>query len=207
MSDEPTLNSPAHRDPVFEYAALWPVGLTFLRSHGLTLWGSGGDKEGRDHVLTVEGELVLCADGQVLQAFIAGDPAGSLSGLPGYERLRAWARTHTGPVEPVVAFDYRAVAAALDRARDRWDRDAAGDLLDAMNMLYDVAAALDEHELLEQFDAGAYGALVDRVTFVEEEEFPAMMRTLDTDGLRRLLGAAVNRIERRVRQIPAATTT
>ncbi|HEX2026714.1 MAG TPA: hypothetical protein VHF25_01810 [Nitriliruptorales bacterium] len=206
MSDEPGLKGPTTSDPVFERAALWPVGLTFLHSHGLTLWGSGGDPEGRDHVLTVEGELVLCANGQVLQAFVAGDTTSSLAGLPGYEHLRAWARTYAGPVEPELAFDYRAVAASLEWRTDRWDRDAAGDLLDAMNMLYDVAAALDEHELLEQFDAGAYGALVDQVTFVEEEEFHTVVRTLDMDGLRRLLGAAVDRIERRVRQVPADAT-
>ncbi|HWB72662.1 MAG TPA: hypothetical protein VG452_10620 [Egibacteraceae bacterium] len=128
-------------------------------------------------MLTVDGDLVLCADGQALREFIAHDAASLLSALPGYAQLRAWARAPTPPVEPELTFDYRAVAAVLEWPVERWDRDAAGDLLDAMNMPYDVAASLDEHELLRQMDAGAYGALVGGLTFVEEEQLPAVMRT------------------------------
>lgn len=138
-------------DALFELAEVWPVRLTFLTASGLTLWGPAGEQDGQDRVITLDDRLVLCGSEVKLRAFIARDEASSMSGLPGYERLRLRVRDGTASIEEQVAFDYRAVAHALVWPPERWDLEACSALVDALNMLADLAEALQDGELLARF--------------------------------------------------------
>lgn len=185
-------------DDLFELAGLWPVRLTFLQASGLTLWGPAGDEEGGDRVLTLDGRLVLSGSEMELRAFVARDAASSMAGLPGYERLRQRVRDGAAALEEQVAFDYRAVAHALDWPPQRWDLEACSALVDALNMLADLAEALQDGELLARFDDSDLVALLERLTFVTEDAVPAVVASLDRPVLRQLVGMGIDHIERRI---------
>jgi hypothetical protein len=184
-------------DARYERAELWPVGLTFIESGGLTLWGSGGAPDGRDRLLVDAGRLVLLPSPARLGEYVSRDTSSALASLPGYPVLREHvAMPH--PLAPVVEHDYRAVAAVLQGSADAWTREDCSDLLDALNMLSDIALALEDDDLARAFDDEPFVVFQERVTFLEEEDLPAARRDFDTGGLFRLLGQALARIQRRI---------
>jgi hypothetical protein len=185
-------------DQLFERAGVWPVHLTFLSASGLTLWGPAGGSEGRDLVLTRGGRLVLAGSAAALRAFIAEDEASSLAGLPGYDLLRQAVQNGTVRLDDPTAFDYRAVAHALDWPPDRWDRDSFSALVDALNMLGDLAAALQDKELLAVLDSPQYVAVLERLTFLTDDEVAEAATALDRPLLRQLVGMGIDHVERRV---------
>lgn len=185
-------------DDIFAQAELWPVRLTFLTANGLTLWGPGGGQDGHDRVLTLEGRLVLAGSQAALHAFVAHDESSSMVGLPGYALLQRRVRDGTVQLEEQVAFDYRAVAHALDWPPDRWDLKACSDLVDALNMLADLGEALQDDELLARFNRPAYVSILGRLTFLTEEEVPEAVTALDRPALRQIVGMGIDHIERRI---------
>jgi hypothetical protein len=185
-------------DQFFEQVGVWPVRLTFLSRTGLTLWGPAGNEDGRDLVLTRDGRLVLTGSEAALRAFVAQDEASSMAGVPGYQLLRQRLQDGTVRLDEPTAFDFRAVAHALDWPADRWDRDSFAALVDALNMLGDLAEALDDDELLARLDSREYVAQLERLTFLTDDEVAEAAVALDRPLLRQVVGMGIDHIERRV---------
>jgi hypothetical protein len=184
-------------DALFERAELWPVRLTFLTASGLTLWGPARIEDGPDRVLTFDGDLVLAGSEPTLRTFIA-TRENSMVGLPGYQFLRQRVREGGARLDEQVGFDYRAVAQALDWPTEQWDLDAVVGLVNALNMLGDVADELQDEELIAQMDSPEYLAILERLTFLSESEVPDAVAALDRPFLRLLVGMGIDHIERRI---------
>lgn len=163
---------------VFERARLWPVRIVLTDAAGVTLWGAGRE-EGPDVALTVGGRLALFRSPADLSRFVAGGDGGSFAGTPGLASLRA--ELAGRPLAPILTADYRAVAAALRRPAEEWDLAGLGDLLDAFNLLIDVAAGLPDAGLGPILDDPDLRDLLDRLTFVTGEEVPELARRV-ADG-------------------------
>lgn len=183
---------------LWEQAELWPLRLTFLDIDGVTLWGTAGAADSRDRLLVESEQLVLADDPATLRRYIADDTHSVLAGLPGYEWLRERAQLDTVTLQPVLAFDYRAVAASLTRPPDAWTRDDCADLLDALNMLSDIADALADDELQREFDLAPFTTLQEHLTFLDEgESCTDALHEVDLDAINHLIGMAIGRAQRR----------
>ena len=143
------------------------------------------------------GRLVLPPSEVLPRAYVAADADSLLADLPGCALLREHA-TAGGALSPFVEYDYRAVAAALLRPADEWDRDDCGGVLNALNMLSDLAIALRDDDLAAEFDGSAFVLLQERLTFLDEGELPGALEGIDLEAIFRMVGQGVERIECRI---------
>lgn len=184
-------------DDVFERLALWPLRLQFVEKEGFGLWGSGDDQEGEDHVLTVAGRLVLMPTLAELRRFVAADITNPMVHLPGYAELRELLGDETVQLSPALTVNYSHALATMTKPSDEWTRDDASDVLDALNLLYDIARALEERDMTERFHTGVYRALADQLTFAAADEIAAALADVDSRAALAALLDDVQRVEQR----------
>jgi hypothetical protein len=65
-------------------------------------------------------------------------------------------------------------------------------------MLGDLAAALQDKELLAVLDSPQYVAVLERLTFLTDDEVAEAATALDRPLLRQLVGMGIDHVERRV---------
>jgi hypothetical protein len=189
------------RPAFFERVDLWPVRLTFLSKSGITLYGTAGTRDGHDRLLTQADRLVLARSEPQLRAFLNRDHSSSLVGLPGYEHLRTHVREGAARLDEILTWDYGAVARALHWPPAEWGLTACAALIDALNMLPELASALGDRELLAELDTPAYVAQRDLLGFAHDamdDEVAEAVAALDRVLLRRIIGLGIQHVERRI---------
>lgn len=78
-----------------------------------------------------------------------------------------------------------------------WTPDDASVVLDALNLLSDIARALEEQDMSERLRSGVYRALADQLTFADSDEIAAALADVDLQAALSALLADVQRVEQR----------
>lgn len=198
MASAPALHATEGSDRLFERAELWPVRLRLRSASGLTLWGSARSDDERDRVLTSARRLVLLASEQELWRCVHSPAPNELRVLKGWRILQEGLQD--APISwlaPVFTCDYPAISGAL-LTRETWCHARSEELLNALNLLTDIARTLQLAELAEAMRTPDVTAILDRLTFLDDDEPPLDAGTLHASVLRRVVQLGMDQLDGRI---------
>lgn len=160
----------AHSSAVLEAAETWPVRLELLDARGVTLW-SGGDK---DVLLATDRRVLLFGTSWQLRHFVLSGALSNLEDRAGYTQLRRYLR---GTSDKRLRIDDRAFS--FDRviasmSKGRITRGNQAQILDSLNVLWDVANTVDSTAAKRILRAPRFRKFLDLLTFVELTDADAL---------------------------------
>lgn len=125
------------KNDIFEESALWPIKIGLDNIEYYTIWGNGGDT--KDFIMAVGNEICLFKKEYTLLVFIRESRACNLTSLPNYESFRAWTLDRESFGSNIHYFDITEALAALKEPTWRWSEKKCDQVLDCINLFWDIA--------------------------------------------------------------------
>lgn len=127
---------------VYESCSLWPIQIGIDKIDYYTLWGSGGDST--DLVMAIDKQLCLFRRQDALMIFIKNGEKCNFSELPGYASLRRCIMHFDFFQVTLYRFDISEPLSWLKEPNRPWDEKRCRQILDCLNLFWDIANTLND---------------------------------------------------------------
>jgi hypothetical protein len=185
---------------LFESTGIWPVTIGIGGQAGWTLWAS---TENDDYVLAAEKQILLFRTCHALKEFVVDNQSNNLATLPGYEAFRTACLTAPSmALEPYARYDLTDLIHIMDEDWIEWNREQVSVALDALNILWDMAITVDEHDAIRLMSGDAVlGTVMNVMTMFDEEGRQELGQIRQCDVKRRVMDV-VRGVSRHVLLLP-----
>jgi hypothetical protein len=137
---------------ISELVDLWPISIEIGEQELFSLWGEGGGEQ--DLVLARDDRLIVAGSLADLYAHVAHEVT-NIRALPTYPGLEEALRNESWPTQYIYArYSFDRILDPRNLDVGSWSREQANEMLNALNLLWDIANSIDDRDLTASLRAG-----------------------------------------------------
>lgn len=184
---------------------IWPLKVRLLGKTGYTLWTQLSDENETDVLLAIGENILLFKTFKSMTDFVASGSASNIAATKGYRNLFELiikGRDSQELFAPDNNYDFNRTGEILKAGHwERWTINNSAKVLNALNLLWDMAKTLDDLEIIDSMKRGTpLREFMNTLSFITRKDL-ADLAKLDAQYLSSIYYQNLARIERRILQV------